>query len=89
VPQPGAFEFEMATEKLKRHKSPGMEQIAAGLIKAGGRTIHFEIHKLINSIPKQEELPGKWKESIIVPIHKKDDKNDCSNYTGISLLSTT
>jgi hypothetical protein len=36
VPEPGAFEFEMATEKLKRHKSPGMDQIAAGLIKAGG-----------------------------------------------------
>jgi len=25
-----------------------------------------------------------WKESITVPIHKKGDKTDCSNYTGIS-----
>jgi hypothetical protein len=36
----------------------------------------------------KEELPDQWKESTIVPIYKKDDKNDCSNYHGISLLSS-
>ena len=30
--------------------SPGLDQIPAELIKAGGRTIRHEIHKLINSI---------------------------------------
>jgi hypothetical protein len=34
-------------------------------------------------------LPHQWKESIVVPIHKKDEKTDCSNYRGISLLSTS
>jgi hypothetical protein len=29
------------------------------------------IHMLINSIWNKEELPDQWKESIIVPIHKK------------------
>jgi len=50
VPEPSAFEVEMATEKLKRHKSLGIDQIRAELIKAGGRTIRSEVHKLINSI---------------------------------------
>ena len=28
----------------------------------------------------KEELPQEWKESIIVPIHKKGDRMDCNNY---------
>jgi hypothetical protein len=47
------------------------------------------IHKLVNSDWNREELPDQWKESIIVPVHKKDDNTDCSNYCGISLLSTS
>jgi hypothetical protein len=58
-------------------------------VKAGGRTIRSEIHKLINHIWNKEELPEQCKESIIVPIYKKGDKTDFSNYRGISLLSTT
>jgi hypothetical protein len=45
------------------------------------------IHKLMNSAWNKEELPDQWKESIIVPNHKKGDKTDCNNYRGISLLS--
>jgi hypothetical protein len=37
----------------------------------------------------KEELPEKWKESIIVPIHSKGGITDCNNYRGISLLPTT
>ena len=57
VPEPSAAEFELAIDKLKSHKFPGIDQIPAELIKAGGRTICLEIHKLINSIWKKEKLP--------------------------------
>jgi hypothetical protein len=58
------------------------------LIKAGGGTLYFEIHRLICCIWNKEELPQQWKESIIVPIYEKGDKTDCNNYRGISLLPT-
>jgi hypothetical protein len=50
--------------------------------------LRSEIHKLIKMIWNKEELPHQWKKSIVVPSHKKGDKTDCSNYRGISLLST-
>ena len=50
VAEPNAFEVDLAIEKLKSHKSPGVDQILAELIKEGGRTICYQIHKLIVSI---------------------------------------
>ena len=41
VPGPCAFEIELAIEKLESHKSPGIDQIPAELIKEGGRTIRY------------------------------------------------
>jgi hypothetical protein len=89
VPEPSALEVELAIEKLKSHKSPGIDQIPAELIKEGGRTIRCAIRKLIIAIWNKEELHEEWMESIIIPIHKKRDKTDGNNYRGISLLPTT
>jgi len=57
VPEPSAFEVELDIGKLKNHRSPGIDQIPAELIKAGGRTIRYEMHKLIISIWKKKEMP--------------------------------
>jgi len=78
----------LTIEKLKNYKSLGIDQIPSEFIKAGGRTICCEIHKLIIYIWNKEELPVEWKESIIVPIYKKRVKTGCNNYRGISLLPT-
>ena len=73
-PEPSASEVDLAIDKLKRHKSPSIDQIPAEMIKAGCRTICLEIHKPITSIWKKEKLLEEWKESIIVPIHKNGIK---------------
>jgi hypothetical protein len=89
VPISSHREFEIDISKLKSCKFPGSDQIMAELIKAGSEILVSVIHKLIKAIWNKEELPDQWKESIIVPIHKKGNKTDCSNYRGISLLSTS
>jgi hypothetical protein len=47
----------------------GSDQNPAELIQQ--ETLHSEIHKLIVLIWNEEELSHQWKESIVVPIHKK------------------
>ena len=88
VPEPSAFDVELPIGNLKSHKSPGIDEIPAEMVKAGVGTTCGEIRNLITSIWKKEKLPEEWKESIIVPIHKKGDKTDCNNYRGISHLPT-
>ena len=87
MPEPRAFEVERVIEKLKGHKSPGTDQIPAEMIKVGCRTNRSEIYKIINSIWNKDELPEQWKESINVPIYKKGDRTDCSNYRHITFVN--
>jgi hypothetical protein len=44
VPELSASEVEVAIGKLIRYKSPGVDQIRAELIQAGGETLCSEIH---------------------------------------------
>ena len=43
---------------------------------------------LFNKIYELGYFPDKWSEGFIVPIFKKGDTNEPSNYRGITLLST-
>jgi hypothetical protein len=89
IPDPSPFEVEITIVKLKRYKSPGSDQTPAEPIQAWGETLRSEVHKFINSIWNKKVWHDMWKKSIIVPVYKKGDKTDCSNYYGISLLSTS
>jgi hypothetical protein len=87
--EPSSLEVGITIAKLKRCKSSGIDQIPSDLIEIVGSTLRSQIHKLGNSLWNKEELSQQWKDSIIVPIYKKGDKTDCSNYRGMSLLPAT
>ena len=77
--KPTTFQVQICFKKL-RHKTPHIDQIQAEMINTGGRTLYSQIHELVNSTWNMEELPEQWKESITVPIYKKGDKTDFTNY---------
>jgi hypothetical protein len=85
VPDPSPSENEIAIAKLTRYNSLGSDQIPAEFIQAGCKILWSEIHKFINFIWNNEELPDQWKKSVIIPVHKNREKTDCSNYRRISL----
>jgi hypothetical protein len=76
IPGPISFEVEIVIANLIKYKSPGSDEIPPELIEAGGEILLCAIYKLIDSVWNDQELPDQWKESIIVPVHKKFDKTD-------------
>jgi sorting nexin-29 len=85
---PTIEEVEMAVQKLKKHKAPGMDNIRAELFKYGGNEIIKRLHTITKEIWLTEKKPTDWNLSILCPIHKKGDLMECSNYRGVSLLNT-
>lgn len=87
IPAITESEIEVAIKKMKRRKAPGVDDITVEELEAAtlGTGLQ-ELHRLFTAIWDQEEIPTEWKHSVIVPIYKKKDKLDCSNYRGISLL---
>jgi hypothetical protein len=62
--------------EIQKYKFPGCDQILAQMIQAECETLLSMIHKLANSI-----LFDKWKECIVVPIHKIGEKLN-NNFVG-------
>ena len=56
-------EVENAINKLKNNKSPGIDEIPAELIRAGGPQTAKEIHVICNKIWKEGRWPTDWSRS--------------------------
>jgi len=44
-------------------------------------------HSLCQHIWKTQQWPQDWKRSVFIPIPKKDNAKECSNYHTIALIS--
>jgi hypothetical protein len=82
-------EVQTAIRALKRNKSPGSDGITAEMLQAGGEPLARQIHMLCNKSWHEGTIPEEWGRSILVPIPKKGDLSNCSNYRTISLINHT
>ena len=85
--EPLITEIEWAIKNLKKEKSPGIDNITAEMIQASGEAgikVYYEMCKKIWNTGK---WPTDWKRAVFIPIPKKVDTQDCSNYHTISLIS--
>jgi hypothetical protein len=61
IPVPMVTEVYDTIRRMKDHRAPGENAITAELIKGGGRSLWKNIHQLILSIWKKEEMPEEWR----------------------------
>ena len=45
------------------------------------------LHSICQQIWKTQQWPQDWKTSVFIPIPKKDNAKECSNYCTIALIS--
>jgi len=70
----------------KKEKAAGIDNIPAELLKTDTTTVDI-LHSICNKIWQSGVWPRQWTKSIIVPLPKKGDLQNCSNYRTISLIS--
>lgn len=76
-------EIHSAIKKLKLRKDPGPMRISAEYIKYNCLIIAPLLRNMFNVIMQSGYIPNDWKRSYIIPIPKKGNVNDVSNYRGI------
>ena len=76
-----------ATHNLKAKKAAGDDGVIPELLKNLIDDAINYILNLLNSVYNEGIYPDEWSSAIIVPIFKKGDKSNPSNYRGISLLN--
>jgi hypothetical protein len=88
VLEPSCFKVEIATEKQKRSKSPGIDQILAELIQAGCNTFHCKSHNLFILFGIRKNCHTSRRNLSLYLFIKRVTKSNCNKNRGISLLLT-
>jgi len=86
-PPPLLSEVEDALHQLRNGKSPGVDGIPAEMWKASGSEGLDLLWRLCIQIWNNEEWPKDWCRAVFIPLPKKGNLKECSNYRTISLIS--
>ena len=80
-------EVEEAIKTLKKGKSPGVDNVPAELVQAGGEVMATALTHICKKTYKTKKWPKPWTQSLIITLPKKGNLQQCNNYRTISLIS--
>ena len=82
-------EFKWALGSITTNKTSGGDGIQVELFKILKDDAVKVLHSIFQQIWKTQQWPQNWKRSIFIPISKKGNVKECSNYHTIGLISQT
>jgi len=81
-------ELETTIKTLKARKSPGSDGINNDLYKHAPKIFLHKFFNFLNVCWIYGDIPEEWRTDIVIPIHKKGERNNPDDYRSISLLNT-
>ena len=91
-PEPGILECEVkwALGSITTNKASGGDGIPVELFQIlKDDAVRKVLHSICLQIWKTQQWPQDWKRSVFIPIPKKSNAKECSNYHTIALISHT
>ena len=82
-------EVKWALESITINKASGSDGIPAELFQILKDDAVKVLHSTCQQIWKTQQQPQDWKRSVFIPIPKKGNAKECSNYHTIALISHT
>ena len=89
--EPNILEMEVkwALESITLNKASGGDGIPVELFQILKDEAVKVLHSICQQIWKTQQWPPDWKRSVFIPVPKKGNVRECSNYCTIALISHT
>ena len=80
-------EVKWASESITINKASGGDRISVELFQVLKDDAVKVLHSICQQVWKTQQWPQDWKRSVFIPITKKGNAKECSNYCTIVLIS--
>ena len=89
--EPDILEWEVkwALESIATNKASGGDGISVELFQILKEDAVKVLHSICQQIWKTQQWPQDWKRSVFIPIPKKGNAEECSNYHTVALILHT
>ena len=82
-------EVKWALESITMNKARGGDGIPVELFQILNNDAVKVLHSICQQVWKTQQWPQDWKSSVFIPVPKKGNAQECSNYRTIALISHT